>query len=171
MFTALWVRQWKFLVQIQIWWIFLTGIIFLSQKLERLDCETWNSWRQNRPFRKKHLEITFFTVQPFIVKCAVSRLPFNWSLNFIQILPAACLNWYWVYVKSFFFSWLCSTGPQIYIKSETVQRTISKYFLWNNHTERKWALWWKYSYFLSSLTHSALAVKARVFEIRSASEE
>ena len=36
------------------------------------------------------------------------------------------------------------------------QRTISKYFLWNNHTGRKWGLWWKYSYFWLSLTHSAL---------------
>ena len=27
---------------------------------------------------------------------------------------------------------LCSTSPQVYIKSETGQRTISKYLVWNN---------------------------------------
>ena len=31
---------------------------------------------------------------------------------------------------------------QIYFKIETGHRTISKYFLWNNHTGTKWGLWW-----------------------------
>ena len=32
-------------------------------------------------------------------------------------------------------------------KSETGPRTISEYFLWNNHTEGKWGPWWKCSIF------------------------
>ena len=73
----------------------------------------------------------------------VEMTVFNSSQNFIQILPAACLNRNWFYCKSFVCTWLCSTSPQINIKSETGQKAVSKYSIWNNCTGRKWLLWWK----------------------------
>ena len=64
-------------------------------------------------------------------------------LNFIQILPAACLNQNWFYCKSFVCSWLCLTSPQINIKSKIGQRAVIKYSILNNCTGRKWLLWSK----------------------------
>ena len=86
--------------------------------------------------------------------------------NFIHILPAACLNWNWFHCKSFFCSWLCSTRPKIYIKSETGQGTISKYFDWDNWIWRKWKmrktiLFWKIYKKNSHIVHwKALAILA-----------
>ena len=57
---------------------------------------------------------------------------------------------------------------QLYIESETGQRTISRYFLWNNHTEiiilgehGGCGGNFPISHFLMSLAHSALAVASR----------
>ena len=74
----------------------------------------------------------------------VEMTVFNSSQNFIQILPAACLNRNWFCCKSFFCSRLCSISPQINIKSETGQRAVSKCSIWNNCTGRKRLLWWKF---------------------------
>ena len=99
---------------------------------------------------KWNLKFTNICRNLFIVLniwCTVLRLVFKSSLNSIHIRPAACLNWSWFYCKFFFCCWLYSTSPQIYIKSETGQRTTSNYFVWNNYIRKKWVLWWKYSYF------------------------
>ena len=69
----------------------------------------------------------------------------------IHILPAAYLNCNWLCCKLPISSWPYSTSPQKYIKSETGQKTIPKYSVWNNYTRRKWVLWWKNSYFPFSI--------------------
>ena len=68
-----------------------------------------------------------------------------------HILPAAYLNCNWLCCKLPISSWPYSTSPQKYIKSETGQKTIPKYSVWNNYTRRKWVLWWKNSYFPFSI--------------------
>ena len=73
----------------------------------------WNLQIFSVIFRIKYLMSCFET--------SVQLVP-----KFDQFLPVVCLNWNWVYCKSFFCSWLCSTSSQIYIKSETGQRPISK---------------------------------------------
>ena len=57
--------------------------------------------------------------------------------NRVQLVPKfnshlSCSNFNWFHWISSIFSWPCSTRSQIYIKSETGQRMISKYFVWNN---------------------------------------
>ena len=69
----------------------------------------------------------------------------------IHIFPAAYLNCNWLCCKLPISSWPYSTSPQKYIKSETGQKTIPKYSVWNNYTRRKWVLWWKNSYFPFSI--------------------
>ena len=69
----------------------------------------------------------------------------------IHMLPAAYLNCNWLCCKLPISSWPYSTSPQKYIKSETGQKTIPKYSVWNNYTRRKWVLWWKNSYFPFSI--------------------
>ena len=66
------------------------------------------------------------------------QITFNSSHNLFHILPAARWNCNWFYCQLFFSIWPCSTSPQIYIKSETEQRTISKYSVWNNQISIKW---------------------------------
>ena len=121
---------------------------FLNQKREGLDCETWNfSWRHKRSVVKKHLKIIFFTVQPFIVKMQFEIWKYlhsklflpkylscrlHNSVQLVHIFPAACFDWNWSYCKSSICSWPYSTRTQIYFKSETGKRIISKYFVWNN---------------------------------------
>ena len=56
----------------------------------------------------------------------------------IHILPAAYLNCNWLCCKLPISSWPYSTSPQKYIKSETGQKTIPKYSVWNNWISRKW---------------------------------
>ena len=56
----------------------------------------------------------------------------------LHILPAAYLNCNWCCCKSSISSWPYSTGPKKYIKSETGQKTIPKYSVWNNWISRKW---------------------------------
>ena len=69
--------------------------------------------------------------------------------NFIHILPADYLNCNWFFCKSSICSWPYSSRTQIYIKSETGQRIISKYFVWNNVSSRKWE--WRIWFCLISL--------------------
>ena len=76
---------------------------------------------ENRILRIQIVYLIFFFVKN--IWCAVLRLVFNLSLNFIHILPAACLDWNWVYCVL-----LCSTHTHITLKSETAQLAISKYF-------------------------------------------
>ena len=106
---------------------------------------------------KRNLKITFFSRAPFNVQifqkyftnifiCQIIikylELVFTDHIQlvpqFFHILPAACCDCNWFYCKSFFCIWPCSTSPQIYIKSETEQRTISKYSVWNNQISIKW---------------------------------
>ena len=118
--------------------------------------------------RKKTSQNIFYQRSPSLSKCnlkyenicllncsspniwaVVYIIVFNSSLNLIHIFPAACFNCNWFHWISSIFSWPCSTRSQIYIKSETGQRIISKYFVWNNVNSRKWE--WRIRFCLISL--------------------
>ena len=95
-------------------------------------------------------------VKPEILK---KKMQFeNYRYFPLFILPADWLNWNWVLCKFFFCVWLRSTSPQIYVQSETTQRTIFKYFLWNNHTGRKWGCGGNIPISHFPLAHGALFV-------------
>ena len=74
----------------------------------------------------------------FVWNISIFRLVFNSPLTCIPIFPAACFNFNWFFCKSSICSRPYSTPTQIYFKSETGQRIISKYFVWNNVSSRKW---------------------------------
>ena len=122
---------------------------YFYEKPEGLDWETWNfSWRHKRSVVKKHLKIIFFSVQPFIVKMQFEiwkYLPSKLFLpkylscrlhNSVQLVPT-------ILFTSFLQPASIETDPianplsavdhirtQIYVKSKTGKRMISKYSVW-----------------------------------------
>ena len=83
----------------------------------------------------KYTNILYFFSSSKNICCGILRLVFNWSLHDCvlgrqgrELKLISCMQ---------------SNHPQIYIESETEPKYSPKYFVWNNHSIRKWVLWWR----------------------------
>ena len=90
-----------------------------------------------RKWDLKYTNILYFFSSSKNICCGILRLVFNWSLHDCvlgrqgrELKLISCMQ---------------SNHPQIYIESETEPKYSPKYFVWNNHSIRKWVLWWRSS--------------------------
>ena len=87
MFTALWVRQWKFLVQIQIWWIFFEWYNISFTK-------TWTARLWNMKFMKTKQAIPKKNILKLLF---LQSSPSSWNVQFRDYRSTGP----WILFKSF----------------------------------------------------------------------